>query len=77
MISLSIQTFFLSAIRNPLMFIFGIIYRKIDYSEPTQDEIDRILYDDIHIRVIVNVNSIDNTINVDTNVIIDVDDNYC
>ena len=51
--------------------------RKIDYSEPTQDEIDRILYDDIHIRVIVNVNSIDNTINVDTNVIIDVDDNYC
>ena len=51
--------------------------RKIDYSEPTQDEIDRILYDDIHIRVIVNVNSMDDSINVDTNVNIDVDDNYC
>ncbi len=51
--------------------------RKIDYSEPTQDEIDRLLYDDIHIRVIVNVNSMDDSINVDTNVIIDVDDNYC
>ncbi len=50
---------------------------SIDYSEPTQDEIDRILYDDIHIRVIVNVNSMDDSINVDTNVIIDVDDNYC
>lgn len=49
----------------------------VDYSEPTQDEIDRILYDDIHIRVIVNVNSMDDSINVDTNVIIDVDDNYC
>ena len=51
--------------------------RKIDWSEPTQDEIDRILYDDIHIRVIVNVNSMDDSINVDTNVNIDVDDNYC
>ena len=51
--------------------------RKIDYSEPTQDEIDRLLYDDIHIRVIVNVNSMDDSINVDTNVNIDVDDNYC
>ena len=50
---------------------------SIDYSEPTQDEIDRILYDDIHIRVIVNVNSMDDSINVDTNVNIDVDDNYC
>ena len=35
---------------------------KIDYSEPTQDEIDRLLYDDIHIRVNVNVNSVDDTI---------------
>ena len=74
-----------------MMFIFGFIEmsvksidvlgRKvessIDYSEPTQDEIDRILYDDIHIRVIVNVNSMDDSINVDTNVNIDVDDNYC
>ena len=49
----------------------------VDWSEPTQDEIDRLLYDDIHIRVIVNVNSIDNTINIDTNVNIDVDNNYC
>ena len=51
--------------------------RKIDYSEPTQDEIDRLLYDDIHIRVIVNVNSMDDSVNVDTNIIINVDDNYC
>ena len=51
--------------------------RKIDYSEPTQDEIDRLLYDDIHIRVNVNVNSVDDTIKVDINVNIDVDDNYC
>ena len=49
----------------------------VDWSEPTQDEIDRLLYDDIHIRVIVNVNSIDDTIKIDTNVNIDVDDNYC
>ena len=49
----------------------------VDYSEPTQNEIDRILYDDVHIRAIVNVNSMDDSINVDTNVNIDVDDNYC
>ena len=49
----------------------------VDYSEPTQDEIDRLLYDDIHIRVNVNVNSVDDTIKVDINVNIDVDDNYC
>lgn len=51
------------------MIIFGFSYiivksidvgdRKtdavIDYSEPTQEEIDRLLYADIHIRNIVNV----------------------
>ena len=38
--------------------------------------IDRLLYDDVHIRVIVNVNSLDDTIKVDTNVNFDVDNNY-
>ena len=47
----------------------------VDYSEPTQDEIDRILYDDIHIRVIVNVTS-DNDIKVNTHVDINVNGNY-
>lgn len=31
----------------------------VDYSESTQDEIDKLQYDDIYIRVIVDVNSID------------------
>lgn len=39
----------------------------IDYSEPTQDEIDGLLYADIHISNILNVKSIDYTIKVDTN----------
>ena len=51
--------------------------RKIDWSEPTQDEIDRLLYDDLHIRVFVDTNSIDNVIEININVKIDVDDNYC
>ena len=48
---------------------------SIDYSEPTQDEIDRILYDDVHIRVIVDVSS-DNDIKVNTHVDINVNGNY-
>ncbi|KAK8897291.1 hypothetical protein M9Y10_015231 [Tritrichomonas musculus] len=48
----------------------------VDWSELTQDEIDRLLYD-IHIRVFVNVSSDNDTIKIDTNVNIDVDDNYC
>ena len=48
----------------------------IDYSEPTQDEMDRLLYDDLHIYITVNVSS-ENDVKVDTHVKIDVNDNYC
>ena len=49
---------------------------SIDYSEPTQDEMDRLLYDDLHIYITVNVSS-ENDVKVDTHVKIDVNDNYC
>lgn len=47
-----------------------------DYSEPTQDEMDKLLYDDLHIHITVNVSSDNDPIKVDIIVNINADDNY-